>query len=192
LKDDAYDTPAAALKKVMRIFTIGHSNRPIDAFVALLQREGINAVADIRKHPGSRHNPQYNAKALTQALDVAGILYRHIPALGGMRDKSEEPSPNTHWQVGAFRNYADYAMTSGFRDGLRELMALAERHTAAIMCAEADWHHCHRRIVTDYLLAAGVDVHHILDSGVEEAAFHDTATIEPDGRIIYPGEPTLL
>lgn len=192
MKDDAYDAAPAALKKVMRIFTIGHSNRSIDAFIALLKREGIDALADIRKQPGSRHNPQFNAKALTQALAAAGILYRHVPALGGMREGSDEPSPNTHWQVGAFRNYADYAMTSGFRDGLRELMALAERHTVAIMCAEVDWHHCHRRIVTDYLLAAGIDVHHILDSGVEEAAFHDAATIEPDGRIIYPGEPTLL
>jgi uncharacterized protein (DUF488 family) len=176
----------------MRIFTIGHSNRSLDSFVALLNREGVNAVADIRKNPASRFNPQFNAKPLTKALDAAGILYRHVPALGGMRSAGDEPSPNTHWQVGAFRNYADYAMTSGFREGLREVMALAEHHTVAIMCAEADWHQCHRRIVTDYLLAAGIDVHHILDDGTEEAAFHDAAYVEPDGRIIYPGEPTLL
>lgn len=176
----------------MRILTIGHSNRAIETFISLLQREGVEAVADIRQHPGSRHSPQFNAKALAKALNDVGILYRHVPALGGMRGAGDEPSPNTHWQVGPFRNYADYAMTSGFREGLREVMALAERHTVAIMCAEADWHHCHRRIVTDYLLAAGVDVHHILDNGVEEAAFHDAAYVEPDGRIIYPGEPNLL
>lgn len=176
----------------MRIFTIGHSNRPIEAFVALLRREGIDLLADIRMHPASRFSPQFNGKALAKSLAAAGIAYRHVPALGGMRGEGDEPSPNTHWQVGAFRNYADYAMTSGFREGLREVLALAETHTVAIMCAEADWHRCHRRIVTDYLLAAGVDVHHILDSGVEEAAFHDAATIEPDGRIVYPGEPTLL
>lgn len=176
----------------MRIYTIGHSNRPIDAFVSLLKREGVDAVADIRTLPRSRFNPQFNGKTLAKSLEAASILYRHIPALGGLRGESDAPSPNTHWQVGAFRNYADYAMTSGFREGLREVLALAERHAVAIMCAEADWHNCHRRIVTDYLIAAGVDVHHILDSGVEEAAFHDAATIEPDGRIVYPGERTLL
>lgn len=176
----------------MRIFTIGHSNRSFDAFVRLLRREGIDLLADIRQYPGSKHNPQFNAKALAKSLEGAGIGYRHVPALGGMRGEGDESSPNTHWQVGAFRNYADYAMTSGFREGLREVLALADRHTVAIMCAEADWHHCHRRIVTDYLLASGVDVHHILDSGVEEAAFHDAAYVEADGRIVYPGEPKLL
>jgi uncharacterized protein (DUF488 family) len=171
----------------MRIFTIGHSNRSLAVFIALLKREGVDLLADIRQRPASKHSPHFNGKALAKSLLENGISYRHIPSLGGMRGEGDQPSPNTHWQVGAFRNYADYAMTSGFRDGLRELLALAERHTPAIMCAEADWHHCHRRIVTDYLLAAGVDVHHILDSGVEEAALHDAAYIEPDGRIIYPG-----
>lgn len=176
----------------MRIFTVGHSNRSLAVFLALLKSAGVDLLADIRTRPASRYAPHFNGRALAKSLAGEGIGYRHIPSLGGLRPAADEPSLNTHWQVGGFRNYADYAMTSEFRAGLRELLALAERHAVAIMCAEADWHHCHRRIVTDYLLAAGVDVHHILDSGIEEAALHDAAFVEPDGRIVYPGEPTLL
>ncbi|MGE5537203.1 MAG: DUF488 family protein [Gemmatimonas sp.] len=176
----------------MRVYTIGHSNRSIDTFLTLLKGAGVDLLADIRTKPASRFSPQFNSKALAASLDAAGIAYRHVPALGGLRPAADEPSPNTYWQVGAFRNYADYAMTSRFRDGLDELLALAQDHTVAIMCAEADWHRCHRQIVTDYLLAAGVEVHHILANGVEEAAMHDAARIEPDGRIVYPGEATLL
>lgn len=176
----------------MRIFTIGHSNRSLAAFLALLKGAGVDLLADIRTRPASRYAPHFNGRALAKSLAGKGIGYRHIPSLGGLRPAADKPSPNTHWQVGGFRNYADYAMTSGFRGGLSELLTLVEPHDVAIMCAEADWHHCHRRIVTDYLLAAGVDVHHILDSGIEEAALHDAAFVEPDGRIVYPGEPTLL
>jgi uncharacterized protein (DUF488 family) len=176
----------------MRIYTIGHSNRPIDTFVGLLERAGADLLADIRTKPVSRFNPQFNSKALAASLAQHGIGYRHIPALGGLRPACDEPSPNTYWQVGAFRNYADYAMTSGFRAGLDNLLTLARDRHVAIMCAEADWHKCHRQIVTDYLLAAGAAVHHILANGVEEAALHDAARVEPDGRIVYPAAQNEL
>ena len=176
----------------MRIFTIGHSNRPLDSFVGLLEGADVNLLADIRTKPMSRFNPHFNSRALAASLAEHGIGYRHLPALGGLRPAGDEPSPNTYWQVGAFRNYADYAMTSDFRAGLDELLALAGDRTIAIMCAEADWHRCHRQIVTDYLLAAGVEVHHILASGTEEAAMHDAARIEPDGRIVYPAAQNEL
>jgi len=177
----------------MPVFTVGHSNRTIEAFVALLKGAGVDLLVDIRSYPTSRFAPQFNKAALATSLEAAGIAYRHLPALGGRRPKLKTPSPNGLWRVEGFRNYADYALTPAFREGLGELLALAKAHTVAIMCAEADWHKCHRRIVTDYLLAAGIDVRHILDKGIEPAHMTEGAQPKPDGRVLYPSaEPTLL
>ncbi len=169
----------------MPIFTIGHSNRTIAVFTALLKSASVDLLADVRSYPVSRYSPQFNKDLLAESLAAEGIGYRHLPALGGRRPASKQPSPNSLWREGGFRNYADYAMTPAFQGGLDNLLALGREHTVAIMCAEADWHSCHRRIVTDYLLAAGIEVRHILDRGIEPAHLTQGAQAGADGRVIY-------
>lgn len=121
-------------------------------------------IVDVRKMPRSRANPQFNADVLPGALGARQIGYRHIAALGGLRGRRQgpEPSPNTLWRNTSFRNYADYALTPPFRQGLAELIAQGRDRTCAIMCAEVLWWRCHRRIIADYLLAGGLPVFHIL------------------------------
>lgn len=178
----------------MTVFTIGHSTRSIDDFLALLQSAHIDAVVDVRRFPLSRRHPQFNAKALSASLAGAGILYRHMPALGGRRGTRPDgaPSPHTLWREEGFRNYADYAETPEFRGAFDALLRVARDRRAAIMCAEAVWWRCHRRIIADYLIAAGVAVEHILDAGkIEPARLTPGAEIRPDGTVLY-GERTLL
>ena len=175
------------------IYTIGHSTRSVAELVALLREAGVDLLVDVRSAPRSRTNPQFNTDALPEALAEAGIGYRHIAALGGLRHhpKGAPESPNTLWRNDAFRNYADYAMTEPFRDGLAELRALAADHTCAIMCAEAVWWRCHRRLVADYLLTEGVPIGHIMGPGkIEPARLTPGALPRPDGTIIYAGEVT--
>src|SRR5258706_16356197 len=151
----------------MTIFTIGHSTRTVAELVNLLRQALVDLLVDVRSVPRSRANPQFNADALPTALAGTGIKYRHIRALGGLRHKPKDPppSPNTLWRSAPFRNYADYALTEPFRAGLAELRGLTEQHVCAIMCAEAVWWRCHRRIVADYLLACEVPVAHIIADG---------------------------
>jgi uncharacterized protein (DUF488 family) len=170
-------------------YTIGHSNRPLSEFILLLQQNGVDLVIDVRTIPKSRHNPQFNADALELALQDAGIGYKRIPELGGLRSrrKDQGPSPNGFWENENFRNYADHTATAAFHAGLQELRRLGEDQSCAIMCAEAVWWRCHRRIITDYLLAAGKAVTHIMGEGkVEPAQLTEAAIIGPDGVITYP------
>jgi uncharacterized protein (DUF488 family) len=179
----------------MTVFTIGHSTRPIEEFAALLREAGVDLVVDIRTVPRSRTNPQYNRETLPEALRPYGLGYRHIAALGGRRGRRKGgPSPNTLWRNDSFRNYADYATTDAFRAGLEELRALEADRVPAMMCAEAVWWRCHRRIVADYLLAAGDEVVHILGPGkTEPASLTPGAAPRPDGTILYAGaQGTLL
>ena len=171
------------------IYTIGHSTRTVAELVALLREAQVDLLVDVRTVPRSRANPQFNADTLPAALKAHGIAYRHPASLGGLRKprRDQSPSPNTFWENASFRNYADYAMTQGFRDGLAELRALACQHTCAIMCAEAVWWRCHRRIIADYLLAAGDRVCHIMGPDkIEPATITKAATIQPDGTLVYP------
>ncbi len=171
------------------IFTIGHSTREIAEFVALLRQCAVDLVVDVRSIPRSRTNPQFNKDALPAALAAVGIGYRHLDALGGRRHhrKGAAPSPNTLWRVEAFRSYADYAMTAAFRAGLDELRALDRAHVCAIMCAEAVWWRCHRRIITDYLLADGVAVAHIMGPGkLDPATPTPGVHALPGGTLVYP------
>jgi uncharacterized protein (DUF488 family) len=170
------------------IFTIGHSTRTIGEFVALLRQVDVDLVVDVRSIPRSRTNPQFNADALPEALAEAGIAYRHLPALGGLRHRTKGagPSPNTLWRVAAFRNYADYAGTDAFRTGLDELRALARDHCCAIMCAEAVWWRCHRRIIADYLLVGGVSVAHIVGHHkIDPAKVTPGVRSLPSGALVY-------
>ncbi|HYM02537.1 MAG TPA: DUF488 domain-containing protein [Stellaceae bacterium] len=172
----------------MTVFTIGHSTRSIEAFLALLRNAEIDSVVDVRRFPGSRRNPQFNAEALSGSLAGAGIAYHPMPQLGGRRGKSaaDAASPHTLWREEAFRNYADYAETPEFRAGFEALLAIAEKEEPAILCAEAVWWRCHRRIIADYLIAANVGVRHILDAGkIEPAELTPGAVIRPDGSLLY-------
>jgi len=171
------------------IFTIGHSTRTIDEFVALLRQVSVHLLVDVRSIPRSRTNPQFNADALPEALVDAGITYRHLPALGGLRHrkKGAVPSPNTFWRIAAFRNYADYAVTEAFRKGLDQLRALACDNCCAIMCAEAVWWRCHRRIIADYLLTEGIPVSHIMGPNkIDPAKFTPGVRLLPGGTLVYP------
>jgi uncharacterized protein (DUF488 family) len=175
--------------------TIGHSTHPLDAFVALLRQAGISLVIDVRTVPRSRTNPQYNRDTLPDGLAPCGIGYEHIAALGGLRGKKREVprAVNAFWENDSFHNYADYAMGEEFRAGFARLRALGHAHPCAIMCAEAVWWRCHRRIITDYLLAAGEAVLHIMGPGkIEPARITQSAQPDAAGRIVYPADQREL
>ena len=170
-------------------FTIGHSNRSAAEFGELLNEAGVGLVADIRTIPRSRSNPQFNKDTLPDALAAFGISYEHIAALGGLRGKAANASPdiNGFWTNESFHNYADYALTASFRAGFEQLLEAGRQKRCAIMCAEAVWWRCHRRIVTDYLLAGSETVFHIMgDGGVEPAQLTPGAVVRPDKTIVYP------
>jgi len=170
-------------------FTIGHSTRTIVDFAGLLQDSSVDLVIDVRSMPRSRTNPQFNQQSLPEALAPWQIGYEHIAELGGLRGKSRgaEPSLNAYWQVRSFRNYADYALTAPFAAGLARLRERGGEHRCVIMCAEAVWWRCHRRIITDHLLAAGEQVMHILGkSHIEVASLTPGAVVREDGTVVYP------
>jgi uncharacterized protein (DUF488 family) len=170
------------------IYTIGHSTHPIEAFTTLLQQAGVNFIVDVRTIPRSRTNPQFNFDTLPKALKKAGIGYCHIAELGGLRSrqKQAQESPNTFWENKSFRNYADYALTDSFRKGFDELEALAGSHACALMCAEAVWWRCHRRIIADYLLLEGYAVFHIMGADkIEVAKMTEAAVPAGERRLRY-------
>lgn len=170
------------------IFTIGHSTRTLPEFVALLRQVDVSLVVDVRSFPRSRTNPQFNADQLPASLATEGIGYRLLSVLGGRRHhrKGAPPSLNTYWRVAAFRAYADHAESGEWRAGLDELRALARSDRCAIMCAEAVWWRCHRRIIADYLLSGGVPVRHIMGPGqVVPATLTPGVRILPDGTLRY-------
>jgi uncharacterized protein (DUF488 family) len=173
-------------------FTIGHSTRSLSEFLELLSSNGITTVADVRAVPRSRTNPQFNRDTLPESLAQVGIAYVHIPELGGLRGRRAEidASPNIVWQNESFRNYADYAMTEPFMAGFLKLLDLGHAARSAIMCAEAMWWRCHRRIIADYLVSRGECVMHILGRGrVDRAELSAAARLSPTGLLIYDASP---
>jgi uncharacterized protein (DUF488 family) len=173
-------------------FTIGHSTRSIEAFAALLKAGGVTVVADIRTVPRSRSNPQFNFDVLGENLAPYGIAYERIEALGGLRKRSTEVPPglNGWWDNQSFHNYADYALSEAFDAGLETLIAVGRAQRTAMMCAEAVWWRCHRRIVADYLIARGETVFHLMgDDRIEPARLTPAARAHGDG-LAYPAEPT--
>ena len=170
-------------------FTIGHSTRGIAEFTGLLTSAGVSALADVRRIPRSATNPQFNLENIETPLATAGISYRHIAELGGLRSRKDLPaeSPNAFWENASFRNYADYALGDSFRHGFVRLREMGETRNCAIMCAEAVWWRCHRRIIADYLIAAGETVFHIMGANkIERAHMTASARMMPDGALIYP------
>jgi uncharacterized protein (DUF488 family) len=170
-------------------FTIGHSTRSIDDFVALLQGAEVRLVVDVRTVPRSRTNPQYNRDVLPDTLAAFQIGYEHIAALGGLRGHKHDvpPETNAFWTNQSFHNYADYALTEAFRSGLARLRALGRKRRCAIMCAEAVWWRCHRRIIADYLIQGGETVLHILSADrIVPATLTPGARPAADGTLVYP------
>lgn len=147
------------------LFTIGHSTHPVDEFLKLLARHGVEALADVRRFPGSRKHPQFGRDALASTLPPSGVEYRWFEALGGRRGRSAVESANLGLRNESFRHYADYMATPEFHEALGELLELARRKRTAFMCSEGLYWRCHRRLVADSLLARGFAVQHIMPSG---------------------------
>lgn len=168
------------------IFTIGHSTRSVEDFIALLEAHGIEAVVDVRTVPRSRRNPQFNRETLPHSLQTADIGYEHVAALGGFR----RPSPlsaNTGWRNSSFRGYADYMQTAAFAAAIETLAERAKSQCLAVMCAEAVPWRCHRSLIADALLIRGVRVEEIISSTRTQAhAMTSFARVEGT-TITYPG-----
>jgi uncharacterized protein (DUF488 family) len=173
------------------VFTVGHSTLPIEQFIHLLRTYGIQCLLDIRTVPKSRHNPQFNSDALNQSLEEAGIGYRLLPALGGLRHAKKD-SPNSGWRNKSFRGYADYMQTDEFQQGFRTLMELSRKSRVAIMCAEAVPWRCHRSLVADALQVHGIPVVEIL-SETSHRPHKLTPFAHVEGQqITYPPEQGQL
>ena len=169
------------------IRTIGHSTRPIEDFIAILQAHAIEQVVDIRTIPRSRTNPQFNRENLPLSLSAAGILYHHMAGLGGLR-KARPDSLNTAWRNPSFRGYADYMQTPEFETNLDDLIATAATRPTVIMCAEAVHWRCHRSLVSDALMAKGVEVEHVQNT-VAAKPHRITSFAHVEGtRITYKGD----
>jgi uncharacterized protein (DUF488 family) len=170
------------------IHTIGHSTRTVPEFVELLRIGNVEWVVDIRSVPRSRTNPQFNLDALPEALASWQIGHTHIAELGGLRGKSKTVSPgvNGFWSNQSFHNYADYALSGEFHLGLSSLLDLGQDRRCAIMCSEAVWWRCHRRIVADYLLHRGRTVFHLMGRARIEPAKLNEAAIESGDALVYP------
>jgi uncharacterized protein (DUF488 family) len=152
------------------LFTIGHSTHPIERFVELLRRQDVEVLCDVRRFPGSRRNPQFNVGPLRDSLADAGIQYKPFgEELGGRRKAGRVPhGPAAVWRNDAFRGYAEYMETPEFTAGLERLEQLGRERRTAVMCAEGDWHRCHRRLISDALSRRGWRVIHIRPDGRNE------------------------
>jgi uncharacterized protein (DUF488 family) len=166
------------------IWTVGHSNRPLQEFLQILTHYRLDAVADVRRFPGSRRQPQYAQAALTASLAEHHIDYRWLPALGGRRRPLPD-SPNTAWRNVSFRGYADHIGSAEFSAGLDELLTFSLGRRTALMCAEAVWWRCHRALIADVLCVRGIEVIHILDAGHAVAHPMTSPARIVDGKLSY-------
>jgi len=172
------------------VFTIGHSTRPIDAFIELLRAHGVQRLIDVRTIPQSRHNPQFGSERLAASLEQAGIQYTHMPGLGGLR-RPRKDSVNFGWRNASFRGYADYMQTPEFEENLKRCIELATHERVVLMCAESVPWRCHRSLIADALLARGIDVREI--TSATNARPHSlTAWARVDGtKVSYPALPLV-
>lgn len=168
------------------VLTIGHSTHPIDEFIGMLKAHGVEQVVDVRTIPKSRHNPQFGRDALEASLAGAGIGYRHMPGLGGLRHARKD-STNLGWKNPAFRGYADYMQTAEFGKNLDELIAFARERRTAILCAEAVPWRCHRSLIGDALSARGIEVEDIFSAASRKPHRMTPFARVEDGTVRYPG-----
>ena len=167
------------------ILTVGHSARPLEEFIRLLQAHGVTLVADVRKMPRSRRNPQFNCDTLPDSLRAAGIGYANLPGLGGLRRRRPD-SPNAGWKNASFQGYADYMLIPEFQHSLQELIERSRGERAALMCAEAVPWRCHRSLIADALTVRGIPVEHILtEKRSQPHTLKPWARVEGT-RITYP------
>jgi uncharacterized protein (DUF488 family) len=170
----------------MTIFTIGHSNQPLEKFLEALAAHQIALVADVRRFPASRRHPHFSKERLAAALGERGIDYSHFPELGGRRAPRKD-SRNTAWKNAAFRGYADYMETPEFEAGIERLLEQASVRRSAIMCAELLWWQCHRGLIADYLKARGHEVIHLVSAAKHEPHPYTTVAAIVDGQLSYAG-----
>jgi uncharacterized protein (DUF488 family) len=175
------------IKGKLKLFTIGHSTRPLDEFISLLHEFKIETLVDIRRFPGSRKFPHFNRESLKMTLPAAGIEYIWLENLGGRRSGPNfADSQNPGLKHPAFRHYADYMQTEQFRQTVEKLLSVAAVRPSAVMCAEKLFWRCHRRLLCDYLTAQGVIVEHIIDSGrLQQHKLSDGAVITKDLQVVY-------
>jgi uncharacterized protein (DUF488 family) len=173
------------------LYTIGHSTRSLDDLIEALRAHQINTLVDIRAFPMSRRLPQFNRDSLAESLPAAGIRYVWMKALGGYRKKILDESPNIALRNDSFRNYADYMLSTEFERTMEELIQLAQAAPTAYMCAERVYFHCHRMLVSDWLVAHGHDVLHI--DGTRPVKPHKPTSEARliDGQLIYRGDRLL-
>jgi uncharacterized protein (DUF488 family) len=175
----------------MRVSTVGHSIHPIEEFVSILQAHGVRLLVDVRTIPKSRRNPQFSRENLPGSLHTAGIEYRHLPGLGGLRHPRKD-SINTGWRNVSFRGYADYMQTPEFGENLDHLIAIAAEVPTAIMCAEAVPWRCHRSLIADALAARDIQVLDILNAGKSQPHVM-TPFAKLDGQqVTYPDQASSL
>lgn len=168
--------------------TIGHSNRELGEFLDMLRAARVALLVDVRSFPRSRSNPVFNIDRLPDELAGVQIGYRHLEALGGRRAKQTgvDPRLNARWRVQSFHNYADYALGEAFGAAFDELVTLGQDRRPAIMCSEAVWWRCHRRIITDYLLFEGHEVDHLMAPGRAQRATPTKGAERWHDKVIYP------
>lgn len=173
---------------VLRIFTVGHSNRSSGDFLSLLREYGIRAVADVRRYPSSRKFPHFNQSVLCRVLETQGIRYQWFEVLGGRRHGAGDGgSPNLGIRSLGFRNYADHMTKGEFYEGVQELLSLGARQATAVMCAEKFYWKCHRWLLSDFLVSQGAEVAHILEPGTLRLhRLTAGAVIRSDRRVVYP------
>jgi uncharacterized protein (DUF488 family) len=168
------------------VYTVGHSTRSLDELCALLAGAGVSALVDVRLAPGSRRNPHLAGRALAASLPARRIEYEHEPRLGGFR-RPRADTPNTGWTHAAFRGYADHMAGDDFRAGLERLQQIARASATCVMCAEAQWWRCHRRLIADALVVRGWRVLHLgLGGAPTEHTLTSFAVVGDDLRITYP------
>ncbi|HET9845076.1 MAG TPA: DUF488 domain-containing protein [Nitrospira sp.] len=168
-----------------QLWTIGHSTKPIEDFLAMLRSHGIQRLVDVRTIPRSRHNPQYDTEALAAHLKKAKLTYRHMPQLGGLK-KAKKDSVNAGWKNASFRGYADYMQSEQFRSALEQLMAESREWATAVMCAEAVPWRCHRSLIADALLIRGWVIRHIMTKTKADTHRLTPFAVVAADRITYP------
>ena len=173
------------------MFTVGHSTHDLDDFVSLLERHGIRSLVDVRVHPGSRRMPHFNQASLAHELPATGIAYEHLRGLGGRRRPLAD-SPNAGWENDSFRGYADHMRSEEFWDALARLEGIARDVATTVMCAEALWWRCHRRLISDALVVRGWRVRHIAaDGGLSDHELTSFAVVDGP-HLAYPPEQARL